>query len=76
MVAGTPIIALVTQDEVREKMVNNIQEVAAREAIIIAIGYEDDPLLAESADHVIRIPHVHRYVAPILAFIPLQLLAY
>ena len=76
VVAGTPIIALVTQDEVREKMVNNIQEVAAREAIIIAVGYEDDPLLAESADHVIRIPHVHRYVAPILAVIPLQLLAY
>ncbi|MCI5837031.1 MAG: glutamine--fructose-6-phosphate transaminase (isomerizing) [Veillonellaceae bacterium] len=76
VVSGTPIIALVTQDAVKEKMYSNIQEVSAREAIVIGIGFEDDPELDHFVRHAIRIPRTHRFVAPILAVLPLQLLAY
>ncbi len=76
IIQGTPIIALVTQDHVREKMYSNIKEVSAREAIVIGIGYEDDEKLEHHVDHPIYIPRVHPYVAPILAVIPMQLLSY
>lgn len=76
VVQGTPIIAIVTQDHVREKMFSNIQEVSAREAIVIGIGYDDDAELDHFVKHAIRIPRTHRFVAPILSVIPLQLLAY
>lgn len=76
IVQGTPIIALVTQDHVREKMYSNIEEVSARDAVVIGIGYEDDDKLARSVHHPIYIPRVHPYVAPILAVIPMQLLSY
>ncbi len=73
---GIPIIALVTQDHVRDKMYSNIEEVAAREAVVIGVGYEDDELLSNKVKHPIHIPRVHPYVAPVLAVVPLQLLAY
>ena len=76
VVQGTPIIAIVTHDHVREKMFSNIQEVSAREAIVIGIGYDDDAELDHFVKHAIRIPRTHRFVAPILSVIPLQLLAY
>lgn len=76
IVQGTPIVALVTQDHVREKMYSNIEEVRARDAVVIGVGYENDEKLALSVDHPISIPRVHPYVAPILAVIPLQLLSY
>jgi len=73
---GTPVFALVTQRHVYEKTVSNIQEVKARGAEVIAVAYEDDTEIARHADEVIRIPRTHDLLAPLVAIVPLQLLAY
>ena len=71
---GTPVIAIMPAENslLAEKMASNIQEVKARGAIIIAIA--DAPLA--SADHLIRIPKTHEFLAPVLAVVPLQVIAY
>jgi glucosamine--fructose-6-phosphate aminotransferase (isomerizing) len=72
---GTPVIAVMTQDGVFDKMVSNIQEVIAREARVTAVATKSDGL-DEMASEVITIPNVTEVLAPILAVIPLQLIAY
>jgi glucosamine--fructose-6-phosphate aminotransferase (isomerizing) len=72
----TPVLALVTQRAVYEKMLSNIQEVRARGAEVIAVAYDDDTEIAKHAQTVLRIPTVDDWLAPVLAIIPLQLLAY
>lgn len=59
-----------------EKMESNIQEIKSRRGEVIAIVTEGDQTIKEIADHVIEIPHTLDYLAPILAVIPCQLLAY
>lgn len=76
IVAGIPVIVLATQEDVYDKTVSNLQEVKAREAVVIAIGFEGDTSLTKYADHVIYIPKTDKYLAPLLAVLPLQLLAY
>ncbi len=71
-----PVMAIVPQDAVYEKMVSNIEEVKARNAPVIAIATEGDTRIAELVDDVIYIPKVHPIVQPILSVIPLQLFAY
>ncbi|HEY8449041.1 MAG TPA: glutamine--fructose-6-phosphate transaminase (isomerizing) [Bacillota bacterium] len=73
---GVPVVALNTQPALRDKMLSNIQEVRARGARVIAIGLEGDDALAGYADRVVRLPAAHPFVMPILAVVPLQLLAY
>ena len=71
---GTPVVAIMPSANslLAEKMASNIQEVKARGATIIAIS--DAPLA--SADHLIRIPAVHDFLQPVLAVVPLQVIAY
>lgn len=76
IVEGVPVIVLATQEDVYDKTVSNLQEVKAREAMVIAIALEGDDSIAKYADHVIYIPHADKELAPILAVLPLQLLAY
>lgn len=76
IVEGVPVIVLATQEDVYDKTVNNLQEVKAREAMVIAIALEGDDSIAKYADHVIYIPRADKELAPILAVLPLQLLAY
>jgi len=59
-----------------EKIIGNIEEVRARGGKVIAIIDEDDAHVASLADHVIRIPSASALLAPVVATIPLQLLAY
>jgi glucosamine--fructose-6-phosphate aminotransferase (isomerizing) len=59
-----------------EKMVSNIEDVRAREGIIVALASEDDDRIAEIATYVIRIPIISDYLLPIAMIVPLQLLAY
>ncbi|XXF79423.1 glutamine--fructose-6-phosphate transaminase (isomerizing) [Myxococcaceae bacterium GXIMD 01537] len=59
-----------------EKIIGNIEEVRARGGKVIAIIDEDDEHVATLADHVIRIPPAPALLAPVVATIPLQLLAY
>lgn len=76
IVEGVPVIVLATQEDVYDKTVSNLQEVKAREAMVIAIALEGDGSIAKYADHVIYIPRADKELAPILAVLPLQLLAY
>jgi glucosamine--fructose-6-phosphate aminotransferase (isomerizing) len=73
---GVPVVALVTQRHVYEKILSNIQEVKARGGQVIAVAYDDDAEIAQHADTVVRIPPTRDELAPVLAIIPLQLLAY
>lgn len=72
----TPVIAVATQDDVSAKMYSNIQEVRARGAEVLGIGYNDDKELEKYTTETVRIPRVDEFIAPILSVIPMQLLAY
>jgi glucosamine--fructose-6-phosphate aminotransferase (isomerizing) len=71
-----PVIALVTDDGHRERVLSNLQEAAARGAPILAIVSEGDTSLDSIAREVVEVPHVHPSLAPILYTVPLQLFAY
>ena len=71
-----PVVTICPQDRVRDKMVSNIEQVRARGGRVIAVATEGDQEVAEKADDVIWIPAASRYLTPVLAVIPLQLLAY
>jgi len=73
---GTPVFALVTQRHVYEKTLSNIQEVKARGGDVIAVAYDGDEEITKYAGTVLRIPRTDDMLAPVLAIIPLQLLAY
>ena len=72
----TPVVVVATQSPVLEKVISNIQEVRVRGARVIAIATEGDEQIAMHADEVIRVPRTDWMLAPLLAVIPLQLLAY
>ena len=72
----TPVVAVATESPVLEKLISNIQEVRARGARVIGIATEGDAKIAEHCDEVIRVPRTHWMLNPLLAVIPLQLLAY
>lgn len=72
-----PVLALATQPSLFEKMASNIQEVKARDAYVIGLTAERKAAeLAEYVDEVLVIPDSRAELAPILAAVPLQLLAY
>ncbi len=71
-----PVVCIATQDEIYDKIISNIQEVRARNGNVIAIASEGDKRIAEFAEHVIYIPNTLPILTPVLAVIPLQLLAY
>ena len=76
---GVPVIVIVPSPRGRsvlhDKIVSNIQEVRARGARVIAIAEEGDEVIAEIADHVIRIPAVPTLMQPLVATVPLQVFA-
>lgn len=74
--SNLPVVVVAPQDEYYEKVVSNIQEVKARKGNVIAVVTEGDTALKELANDVIEIPKSHPALAPLLAVIPLQLLAY
>ena len=71
-----PVIALITESATYEKVLSNIKEVKARDAIAIAIASEGDTLLKDHVDYVIYVPKVKEELSPIVNVVPLQLLAY
>ncbi len=73
---ATPVVCVATDSPVREKMVSNMQEVRARGAQVIAITTTGNNLLSGQVDVAIPIPAIDWMLQPILAVIPLQLLAY
>jgi glucosamine--fructose-6-phosphate aminotransferase (isomerizing) len=73
---STPVVVVATDSPVLEKVVSNIEEVRARGARVIAIASEGNEEIARHAADVIEVPQTHWMLAPALAVIPLQLLAY
>lgn len=73
---GTPVIALVTQKELEEKMVSNITEVKARGGNVLAITLEGNVELHRNVDEVCFVPATLPVFTPILTVIPLQLISY
>ncbi|NYE58722.1 glutamine--fructose-6-phosphate transaminase (isomerizing) [Carboxydothermus ferrireducens] len=76
IVKDVPVIALATQEALFEKMLSNIKEVNAREATILGIAFAGKKEIAKVTDEQIYLPRVPELLAPILAVVPLQLLAY
>ncbi|MFC2112566.1 glutamine--fructose-6-phosphate transaminase (isomerizing) [Bacteroidota bacterium] len=71
-----PVVVIAAKDKSYEKIVSNIQEVKARNGIVIAIVSEGDKIIKDMADHVLEIPHADEKIASLLAVVPLQLLSY
>jgi glucosamine--fructose-6-phosphate aminotransferase (isomerizing) len=71
-----PVFVLAINDKSYEKVVSNIQEVKARKGRVIAIATKGNKDIHQIADHVIEIPECHEALSPLLAVIPLQLMAY
>ena len=71
-----PVVVVATNQSAYEKIVSNIQEVAARKGRVIAIVNKADNTIKELAEHVIEIPETEEPFSPLLSVIPLQLLSY
>ena len=69
-------LALTPRDSLFEKMLSNVQEVKARNGVVIAVATEGDHRIPADVEEVIRIPETPEHLTPLLAAIPLQLLAY
>lgn len=72
----TPVVALATKSSTYDKMVNNIKEVKARSAQVIAIASMDDTEIEKYVDVVIKVPIADELLYPVLSSIVVQLLAY
>ncbi len=70
------MVVVATDSPVLDKLISNIQEVRARGARVIGIASEGDTEIAQHCDELIRVPRTHSMLNPLLAVIPLQLLAY
>lgn len=71
-----PVVVIATNKGTYEKVISNILEVKARKGIIIAIITEGDETVKELADYYIEVPETEEMFVPLIATIPLQLLAY
>ncbi len=71
-----PVVCLSLRDAVREKMLSQIEQARARGGRVIAVATDGDDLIAAKADHVLWTPPTPALLAPIVAVVPLQLLAY
>ncbi len=73
---STPVVCVATDSPILDKMLSNVEEVRARGADVISIATEGTPKVAEASDLTIEVPRLDWILQPILAIIPLQLLAY
>ncbi len=71
-----PTVVVAPQDSVYDKMVGQIEQVKARKGAVLAVAWADDEYIRSKADDMLPIPRSHELLTPVLAVIPLQLLAY
>jgi len=71
-----PVLAICLRDSVYDKMLSQIEQAKSRGGIVIALATDGDTAIRSKADHVIYVPEVPPLLSPIVAVIPLQLLAY
>jgi glucosamine--fructose-6-phosphate aminotransferase (isomerizing) len=73
---GSPVVVIATDSHVYDKVVSNIEEVRAREASVIAVASAGNEQIGALCESVMFIPRVSELLSPLLAVVPLQLLAY
>ena len=71
-----PVVAIATNSKVYEKVVSNIEEVKAREGIVIALATKGNKEIKKKVNHVFYLPETIEILSPIVNVVPLQLLAY
>ncbi|MBP8973900.1 MAG: glutamine--fructose-6-phosphate transaminase (isomerizing) [Anaerolineae bacterium] len=71
-----PVLAICLQDAVYDKMLSQVEQAKSRGGIVIALATDGDALIREKADFVIPLPPLPPLLSPMVAVIPLQLLAY
>lgn len=71
-----PVVVLLPNNDTREKVISNMQEVRARSGKVIAITDHDDPLVRDNADQVLVFPSTCDDLMPVILSVPMQLLAY
>ena len=72
----TPSVFLVPDGGLREKVINSMKEVQAREGKVIAVAVDGDDEIAGMADEVLWVPKTHELLSPFLMVLPLQLFAF
>ncbi|MHB1413236.1 MAG: SIS domain-containing protein, partial [Thermoleophilia bacterium] len=73
---GSPVVVVATDGHVYDKVVSNIEEVRARQAAVIAVATEGNEGIAAYSDDVMFVPRTSEMLSPLMAVVPLQLLAY
>ncbi|MCS6845937.1 MAG: glutamine--fructose-6-phosphate transaminase (isomerizing) [Caldilineales bacterium] len=71
-----PVVTIAVQDDVYDKMISQIEQVKARNGIVIALANEGDSFIGTKADHVIAVPKAPPLLSPVINVLPLQRLAY
>ncbi len=74
--AEMPVVVIATQNGLYEKVLNNIQEIKARKGRVIALVTKGDTIISQIVDTCIELPEVPECLEPLIAALPLQLLAY
>jgi glucosamine--fructose-6-phosphate aminotransferase (isomerizing) len=71
-----PVLTIALRDALYEKMISQIEQAKARGGVVVAVATEGDTYIASKADHVLYVPETPPLLSPVVAVIPLQLLAY
>ncbi len=71
-----PVLAITLKDDLYDKMISQIEQAKARGGVVIAVATEGDEFIATKADYVLYVPECPPLLSPVLAVVPLQMLAY
>jgi glucosamine--fructose-6-phosphate aminotransferase (isomerizing) len=71
-----PVVMIATQSPIYDKVISNLEQVRARDGMVIAVASEGDDTIAAKANDVIHVPDLGEYLSAVLVTVPLQLLAY
>jgi len=71
-----PVVVIANRSPIYDKVISNLEQVRARDAMVIAIASEGDDSIASKANDVVYVPDLGEYLTAVLVTVPLQLLAY
>jgi glucosamine--fructose-6-phosphate aminotransferase (isomerizing) len=71
-----PVVVIANRSPIYDKVISNLEQVRARDGMVIAVASEGDATIAQKANDVIYVPDLGEYLTAVLATVPLQLLAY
>ena len=71
-----PTVVVALKDRVYDKMISQVEQVKARKGLVLAVANADDQYIQSKADFIMPVPATHEMISPILAVMPLQILAY